>query len=76
MRADIVYLSTDQLADNWRLSAWTVRELARKGRIRGAEKPGRDWRFPSDASLDAPAPEPSYERHTREQALAAIQRLR
>lgn len=76
MRADTRYLTTEEIAKHWQLTPWTVRELAKQGRIQGAVKPGRDWRFPVDACLTpqrsaAPLGEPS-----REDALALIRRLR
>ncbi|HVX39513.1 MAG TPA: helix-turn-helix domain-containing protein [Gemmatimonadaceae bacterium] len=76
MRADTDYITTQQLATNWKLSEWTVRELAKKGRIQGAEKPGRDWRFPADAVLLVSSSSPDSSRLSKMQALEAIRRLR
>jgi excisionase family DNA binding protein len=74
MRADQRYLTTADLAAHWQLSRWTIRQLAKAGRIRGAERVGRDWRFREDALLvrvaDPPTAAPSTTR-----ASAAIERL-
>lgn len=63
MRADIQYLTSKELAARWKISVWSVNHLAKHRRIRGAVKPGRDWRFPDDAELlpgpTAPSPEPA-----------------
>lgn len=44
-------LTTRELAAAWRKSAWTIREYAKRNRIPGAVKIGRDWLFPADAEL-------------------------
>lgn len=51
MRADTEYLTTRDLADRWRLSAWTIRDYARRGLISGVVRAGRQFRFTPDASL-------------------------
>lgn len=76
MRADTRYLSTEELARNWKLSEWTIREHAKRGRIPGAERPGRDWRFPADARLLQKARPLRAPGMTREDAIASIRRLR
>ena len=56
LQAGVKYLTVVTLAANWELSAWTIRDYAKRGRISGARKPGRDWKFPEDAVLlDEPA---------------------
>jgi hypothetical protein len=55
MHAAIQYLTSKELAARWKISVWSVNHLAKHRRIRGAVKPGRDWRFPEDAEL-LPAP--------------------
>ena len=76
MRADTNYLSTEELARNWKLSEWTIRDHAKRGRISGAIKPGRDWRFPHDARLIQKQGSVGSTGMTREEAIAAIRRLR
>lgn len=44
-------LTTRELAAAWRKSAWTIRDYAKRNRIPGAVKIGRDWLFPVDAEL-------------------------
>lgn len=56
MRADVEYLTTKELAERWKLSAWTVRDYARRGLITGVTRAGRQLRFAPDATL---ANEPS-----------------
>ena len=51
LQAGVKYLTVVTLAANWELSAWTIRDYAKRGRISGARKPGRDWKFPEDAVL-------------------------
>ena len=51
MRADTQYLTTKDLADRWQLSAWTIRDYARRGLISGVARAGRQFRFTPDASL-------------------------
>jgi excisionase family DNA binding protein len=40
--------TVEQVAELITKSAYTVRKMARNGRIPGARKIGRDWRFPHD----------------------------
>ncbi|HVA86432.1 MAG TPA: hypothetical protein VNF73_08975 [Candidatus Saccharimonadales bacterium] len=56
MRADTEYLTTQDLADRWRLSAWTIRDYARRGLISGVVRAGRQFRFTPEASLDLQTP--------------------
>jgi len=51
MRADVEYLTTKELAGRWKLSAWTVRDYARRGLITGVTRAGRQLRFAPDATL-------------------------
>lgn len=51
MRADTQYLTTRDLADRWQLSAWTIRDYARRGLISGVVRAGRQFRFTPEASL-------------------------
>jgi excisionase family DNA binding protein len=41
------FISVQAAAAALGVSARHVRRLARKGRLRGAQKPGRDWLIPS-----------------------------
>ena len=74
MRADQRYLTTSELAARWRLSRWTLRQFAKAGRIRGAQRLGRDWRFPEDAVLLRVEKSPRHAA-SRAQAGATIARL-
>lgn len=56
MRADIEYLTTEDLAGRWRCSTWSLSQWAKQGRVPGATKLGRGWRFPKDCTLLSPAP--------------------
>jgi hypothetical protein len=56
MRADTDYLTTADLARHWKLSAWTIREYARRGLIVGASRSRRRYRFSHDATLRSVAP--------------------
>ena len=56
MRADTEYLTTRDLADRWQLSAWTIRDYARRGLISGVERAGRQFRFTPGASLNLRTP--------------------
>jgi hypothetical protein len=38
------------------VSAYTVREWAKSGRLRGAKKVGRDWTFPLDVDYHDSTP--------------------
>lgn len=59
MRSDTEYLTTRDLAQRWRLSPWTIRDYARRGLIQPVARVGREFRFPSTATLSAPcAPAP------------------
>jgi hypothetical protein len=54
MRGDTEYLTTGELASRWRLSAWTIRDYARRGLIDGATRVGREFRFATSAALRTP----------------------
>jgi hypothetical protein len=56
MRADIEYFTTEDLAGRWRCSTWSLGQWAKQGRVPGATKLGRDWRFPKDCTLLPQAP--------------------
>jgi len=56
MRADTEYLTTRDLADRWQLSAWTIRDYARRGLISGVVRAGRQFRFRPEASLNLRTP--------------------
>ena len=56
MRADTEYLTTKDLAERWKLSAWTVRDYARRGLISGVVRAGRQFRFTPEASLTLQEP--------------------
>lgn len=54
MRADTEYLTTKELTERWKYSAWSISQWAKQGRIEGAEKSGGRWRFlPTARLLDA-----------------------
>lgn len=76
LQAGVKYLTVVTLAANWELSAWTIRDYAKRGRISGARKPGRDWKFPEDAVLlDEPA-ETAAVRAVKAAAPTAVQAAR
>lgn len=62
-------LTTRELAAKWRKSEWTIRDYAKRGRIPGARKVGRDWLFPRCTELVAP-PDTSGEGSTEELVVA------
>lgn len=62
-------LTTRELAGMWRKSEWTIRDYAKRGRIPGARKVGRDWLFPRGTELALP-PDTSAERSTEELVVA------
>jgi predicted site-specific integrase-resolvase len=56
LRANTTYVTTTQLAAQWKKSAYTVCEYAKQGRIDGAVKDGNEWRFPESAVLKPATP--------------------
>lgn len=66
MRADTAYLTTQDLADRWQLSRWTIRDYARRGLITGVTRSGRQLRFSPDAALMDREPGPRTAHGARE----------
>jgi hypothetical protein len=50
-------LRVPNLETRFEVSGYTIREWAKAGRLRGARKIGREWRFPVDVDyVDEPKP--------------------
>jgi hypothetical protein len=58
----------------FRVSAYTIRQWAKAGKLSGAEKRGRDWCFPADVRYVAPqaAPLPSSHEDAVREALQCL----
>lgn len=75
MRADTEYLTTKELTERWKYSAWSISQWAKEGRIEGAEKHGGQWRFlPTARLLDAAPSESRAALDELEGAFAAAER--
>lgn len=76
MQADTEYLTTAQLAERWQCSTWSLSVWAKQGRVTGARRLGRDWRFPVHAQLLPATPVQAKEQQPAPSVSTALASLR